>query len=357
MRFDRGKGYRGTFGAMRNLTGLFFLFVLHSWGQPPQGYYSSAEGLTGPALRAALNDIISPHSVLSNSVIWQAFELTDTKPDGTVWDMYSDIPGGMAPYTYQFGVDQCGNYAGEGDCFNREHTFSQSWYNDAAPMSTDLFHLYPADAWVNQQRGNLAMGTVGAANWTSQNGSKRGPCSWPGCSGTVFEPLDAYKGDIARGFMYMLTRYLPQLDSWNSPMMNAGEFLPWAESMLLAWHEADPVSNKEVDRNNVVFGLQGNRNPYIDRPEWVSAIWGPFASVEDQAKAVDRLWVYDATLFVEWSTASTTLDVAVLDAAGRMVLEERIPGPKVELHLALAPGAYVAIVQQGQQRSMLRFVQ
>jgi len=342
---------------MRNLCGLLLLVVLPCWGQPPPGYYNSAEGLSGPALREALSNIISPHSVLANAVIWQAFELTDSKPDGTVWDMYSDVPGGTPPYVYQFGVDQCGTYTAEGDCFNREHTFPQSWYNSAAPMSTDLFHLYPADAWVNQQRGNLAFGTVGSVNWTSLNGSKRGSCNWPGCSGTVFEPIDEYKGDLARGFMYMLTRYLPQLNTWNSPMMNAGEFLPWAESMLLAWHEADPVSSKEIARNNVVYSLQGNRNPYIDRPEWASAIWGPFAAVEEQLETNARMWVYDATLVVEWSSASSTAEITVMDAAGRVLFTERIQGPRDEVPLDLAPGAYVVLMEQGMQRSTLRFVQ
>lgn len=341
---------------MRILTALLLFVVLPCTAQPPSGYYDNAEGLSGGELRSALYSIISPHSIIPNSSLWQAFEYLDQKPDGSVWDIYSDVAGGAPPYSYQFGVDQCGGYSAEGDCFNREHTFPQSWYGSAAPMSTDLFHLYPTDAWVNQQRGNLAMGTVGSANWTSMNGSKRGSCNWPGCSGTVFEPIDAYKGDIARGFMYMLTRYLPQLNSWNSPMMDAGEFLPWAESMLLAWHEADPVSFKEVDRNNAVYSLQGNRNPYIDRPEWVGAIWGPFASVFEEAVVQQRMWVYESTLFIEWSGPSSTLDVTVVDASGRKVLEQHTSGSTSSLDLELAPGVYLALVQDGQQSAYLRFV-
>jgi endonuclease I len=345
-----------TFGAMRSLSALLVFLAFHAQAQPPQGYYDAAEGLSGEALRQALNGIIAPHTVVPNSSIWAAFEFTDRKADGTVWDMYSDVPGGAPPYVFQFVTDQCGTYAAEGDCFNREHSFPQSWYGSDAPMSTDLFHLYPADAWVNQQRGNLAYGTVGNANWTSSNGGKRGPCNWPGCSGTVFEPIDDYKGDFARGFMYMLTRYLPLLSAWDSPMMANGEFLPWAESMLLSWHTADPVSSKEVERNNVVYSLQGNRNPYIDRPEWTHAIWGPFASVPEVVKPPARLWTHDGTLMVEWSGPDATGSLRVLDAAGRLVLKERIAGPRAEVELPISPGAYVAVLELSNHRSVVRFV-
>ncbi|MFN3876576.1 MAG: endonuclease, partial [Flavobacteriales bacterium] len=227
---------------MRHLALLSIVLSSSAAAQPPPGYYDSAQGLTGEALRAALHDIISPHTVLPNSQLWAAFARTDRKPDGTVWDIYSDVPGGTPPYTYQFVADQCGTYNSEGDCFNREHTFPVSWFGDGAPMNTDLHHIYPADAWVNQQRGNWPFGTVSAPNWTSMNGGKRGPCTWPGCAGTVFEPIDAYKGDIARGHLYMLTRYLDVCGAWPAPVLNAGQWQPWAIGLLLAWHQQDPVS-------------------------------------------------------------------------------------------------------------------
>jgi endonuclease I len=340
---------------MRSILGVLLLLPLTGVCQPPPGYYDAAGGLSGPPLRAALYEIINGHSVLDYSNLWQAFGLTDRKPDDTVWDIYSDVPGGTPAYTFSFVVDQCGTYQGEGDCFNREHTFPQSWYNDLPPMNSDLFHVYPTDAWVNQQRGNLAFGTVGSVNWTSTNGGKRGSCNWPGCSGTVFEPINAYKGDIARSYFYMLTRYLPQAPNWTSPMLSGGEFLPWVESMLLAWHELDPVSPKEVQRNNTIYLLQGNRNPYIDRPDLVPAIWGPFASVEEQAALDHRLWVHDGTMVVEW-TSSSTAQLMVLDAAGRSVLQQSLQGPRSELQLDLAPGVYVALLGDGSQRTAVRFV-
>lgn len=333
------------------------LLCLPSYGQPPAGYYDAAEGLTGDALREALNGIISPHTVVANSALWTAFETTDRKVDGSVWDMYSDVPDGAPPYVYQFIADQCGAYDSEGDCFNREHAFPQSWYGNAAPMSTDLFHLYPADAWVNQQRGNLAYGTVGTPNWTSANGGKRGPCNWPGCSETVFEPIDAYKGDFARSFLYMQTRYLPQVAFWSSPMMSGGEFLPWAEDLLLAWHEQDPVSEKEIARNNAVFALQGNRNPYIDRPAWVASIWGPFAAIAENSSTNGDIWYSDAVLYLRFEQQQERAELLIQDATGKIV--GHYPAlnaiDAVDLN-ELAHGVYLATVRTPYAVRSVRFV-
>ncbi|MCB0790425.1 MAG: endonuclease [Flavobacteriales bacterium] len=252
-----------------------------SIGQPPPGYYDSAQGLSGQALRQALHDIIDGHTVQSNASLWTAFQAADARPDGYVWDIYSDIPGGTPPYLFTFVTDQCGTYSGEGDCYNREHTFPKSWFNDAPPMDTDLHHIFPTDAWVNQHRGNLPYGEVGSADWTSQNGTRVGLNTFPGYSGTVCEPIDAYKGDLARTYFYMLTRYMDQIGSWSSPMLQGTDLAPWAEEMLLQWAQDDPVSTKEQDRNNAVFAIQDNRNPYIDHPEWITAIWGPTAGIVD----------------------------------------------------------------------------
>ncbi len=342
---------------MRHVLPVFLIVPLLTLAQPPPGYYDPAYGLNGEALREALFGIINGHNVVPNSDIWIAFAATDNKPDGTVWDMYSDAPTGTPPYVYEFVMDQCGTYNSEGDCFNREHSFPQSWYNNSAPMSTDLFHVYPADAWVNQQRGNLAYGTVSNPNWTSMNGGKRGPCSWPDCSGTVFEPINAYKGDFARSFFYMLTRYLSQLNSWDSPMMEDGGFTPWAGSLLIAWHLEDPVSQKEIDRNNAVFGLQGNRNPYIDEPQWVQYVWGPTASVADHYGSVVRMWHSDATLYIRQEQFSSTAALRIFDATGRLVFDRPLNEASIDLPLELMPGSYVATYGSERSVQVIRFVQ
>ena len=167
---------------MRTL--FFFAFALllsPLFGQIPPGYYNNAEGLTGTNLQTALHNIIKNHNDISYSALWTAFENTDKKPNGNVWDMYSDVPGGNPPYQFTFFSDQCGNYGQEGDCYNREHSFPRSWFGgEVAPMNTELFQVYPTDGYVNGKRGNYPYGEVGNASWTSQNGSKLGSCSTPG---------------------------------------------------------------------------------------------------------------------------------------------------------------------------------
>ncbi|MBK6265058.1 endonuclease [Marivirga sp. S37H4] len=256
----------------------FFLFlsIQSIVAQIPAGYYADAEGKEGYALKTELFFIIDNHNDRGYSALWTLYYDSDAKPNGKVWDMYSDVPGGTPPYEYTFGSDQCGNYSGEGSCYNREHSFPKSWFNDGSPMVNDAHHIVPTDGYVNGQRGSFPFGEVGSASWTSQNGSKKGSSSVAGYSGTVFEPIDEYKGDFARIYFYMATRYQSQIDSWSSDMLNGTEdqtYTDWALSMLLEWHNADPVSQKEIDRNNEIYDYQGNRNPFVDHPEWVSCIW------------------------------------------------------------------------------------
>ena len=251
------------------------LFTI-SYAQPPAGYYSPAAGLSGTDLQAALHDIIDNHNVLSYNYLWTAFKTTDVLPNGKVWDMYSTC-------TWTFTTNQCGNYSSECDCYNREHSWPKSWFGDKAPMNSDLFHLYPTDGYVNGKRSNYPFGEVSFPNFTSSNGSKVGSNTYPGYSGTVFEPIDEYKGDFARTYFYMSTRYYGEDNNWpGSAMVNKSQLKPWALAMLREWHENDPVSAKETSRNNAVYGFQNNRNPFIDHPEYVAAIWGSSVGIDNQ---------------------------------------------------------------------------
>ena len=267
---------------MKKTLAILLLLVVSSVSlvaQIPNGYYNSANGKTGDELKIALHDIVKNHTTISYGQIWNAFWSTDNKGNGVVWDMYSDVPDGTPNYTYHIGQDECGSDGCEDEncCYNREHSWPQSWFNNADTARTDLHHVFPTDCFVNSKRGNYPFGKVGVATWTSQNGSKLGNCVTSGYSGTVFEPIDEYKGDFARALMYMSVRYYGEDNSWStSGMTTKAEIKPWAIQMLMLWNEQDPVSQKEINRNNAIYNsYQHNRNPFVDHPEYARMIWDP----------------------------------------------------------------------------------
>lgn len=258
------------------------LFSALSYAQPA-GYYNGTAGLTGAALKTKLSQIITNgHQDNGYSGLWTAYATTDRdnfyENDNTILDIYSENPNGPDPYTYTYGTNQCGNYNSEADCYNREHIIPQSFFNDAAPMVSDVHHIRPTDGYVNNMRGTFPFGTVGAASFTSMNGSKVGNSVSPGYAGTVFEPIDAFKGDVARMIFYFVTRYENQLSSFSGGAILGNTPYPglqsWELNVLKAWHAADPVSAAEITRNNASYTYQGNRNPYIDNPQWVNDVWG-----------------------------------------------------------------------------------
>jgi len=267
---------------MKKLSFIFIvLFSIFGFAQPPANYYSSATG-TGYELKTQLYNIIKVHVQKSYNSLWglylhSAYRDLYYENDNTLLDVYSEKPDGPDSYSYTPGDDQCGNYNGEGGCYNREHVIPQSVFNEAMPMKTDAHHVLPTDGEVNNKRSNHPIGKVNSANWTSTNGSKRGTSAVSGYSGTVFEPIDEFKGDFARIFFYFATRYQDKIKNWNFPMFNGTNDKVFADGfldMLLQWHENDPVSPREIAINNQIYQHQNNRNPFIDHPEYVHDIWG-----------------------------------------------------------------------------------
>lgn len=243
--------------------------------EAPAGYYDRAEGLNKGALLEALEEIVGDHTNVGYSGVWEVFKESDVRDDGTIWDMYSTS-------SYRPGRDQCGNYSGVGDCYNREHSMPKSWFDDQQPMYSDAFHLYPTDGWVNGRRGNYPFGECANGSLSASGGSvqplgRLGNSTFPGYSGTVFEPDDEYKGDFARTYFYMAAAYNSLIDDWNSPQL-AGNSYPcfssWSVNLLMKWHRQDPVSEKEINRNEVIYRWQHNRNPFIDHPELAEYVWG-----------------------------------------------------------------------------------
>lgn len=256
---------------------VLFLAVQSLLASAPANYYNSAEGNADKNLMTALRNIIYNHTQLSYSKVWDAFKTTDTDADGYIIDMYSDYRYLPADH------GTSANYIGSG--YNREHSFPKSWFDDAYPMYTDIHHLYPTDVCINQQRGNYPFGVCanGDRITTGQYSAKGklGYSTYPGYTGMVFEPDDEYKGDFARTYFYMVTCYMNELPSW--PRGKTAQldftngykaFSNWSINMLMEWTRMDPVSEKEIKRNDAVFLLQGNRNPYIDHPELAEYIWG-----------------------------------------------------------------------------------
>lgn len=259
---------------------IIIILSLSLKAQIPNGYYNTAQGLYGNNLKVALYNIIKNHTVLSYGSLWTSFQKTDVKPNGKVWDIYSYKSSGAQPYEYTFVTNQCGSYNSEGDCYNREHSWPQSWFNSSTAPTSDLFHIYPTDGKVNNDRGNYPYGKVGTANLTTQNGGKLGNCISTGYNLTVFEPIDEFKGDLARGYFYMTTRYYSEDSGWStSDATNKSTILPWQLNVLMQWHQQDPVSSKEIARNDSVYKIQNNRNPFIDNPSWVNDIWGQNAGI------------------------------------------------------------------------------
>ncbi|MEO6406012.1 MAG: endonuclease [Ferruginibacter sp.] len=267
----------------------------------PVGYYDGATGLSCQSLKTALRNIVSTgHVQLTYTPgVWLAYQYTDIKRNDAntaniIWDIYSDNPTGPEPYTFTYQVNQCGTYSGEGNCYNREHSTPKSWFADAYPMYTDVHHLYPTDGYVNNVRNNFPYGEVTNPTITSLNGSKLGTGNNFGYTATVFEPINEYKGDLARTSLYMATRYeneiiannwsangtanalfLSTTDEPDAAMRKLQVYDTWYLKTVFKWLNQDPVSQKEIDRNNAIYYQSGqsNRNPFVDHPEYAFLVW------------------------------------------------------------------------------------
>ncbi|KAF7772440.1 hypothetical protein PCIT_a2508 [Pseudoalteromonas citrea] len=257
-------------------------------GGTPGDYYASAAGLTGYALKTQLHEIIKSHNSQGYSAIWQFIDRSERdlyfEKDNSVLDRYSEKPSSIDAYNFVAVSDQCGSYRGESDCYNREHSFPKSWFGGKIePMNSDIHHIFATDGFVNAKRNSFPFGEVASSSFTSTNGSRVGPAkSTLNYNGTVFEPIDKFKGDFARVYFYMATRYEDKIGNWQnySTYGNAAldgsrtrAFEPWLVTMLLRWHQLDPVDELEIARNQAAYEFQGNRNPYVDHPEFVTQIW------------------------------------------------------------------------------------
>lgn len=265
-------------------------------------YYAAIDGVSsnGDSLRKELCGIISNgyitigYSSLKNNVYAASSNPTDfiNGSNKTMEDIYS---------SKEYTVNDAGSSASNcGQGWNKEHTIPQSWFNEASPMKSDAFHVYPTDIKMNSVRGNLPYGENNSPLSCSNYGyGHTGTSTFSGYSGTVFDPGEggvngSYKGDLARTYFYMVTRYRTTNFTQSSEgqvmfsyIGGVAQLTAYSVALLLKWHREDPVSEKELKRNNAIYAHQNNRNPFIDYPELIDYIWGDQQNVSVSLSTLD----------------------------------------------------------------------
>lgn len=319
------------------LSFLLLLLIQISFAQPPATYYTSATG-TGYTLKTQLYNIITKgYSDKGYDGLYTTYQTSDRdyyyENDGTILDMYSENPSGKDPYNYSAGTTQrCGNYSVEGDCYNREHIIPQSVFSKNPPMVSDAHTITPTDGIVNNLRSAFPHGNVASVSNTTLNGSKKGSSGVSGYTGTVFEPINEFKGDIARMYFYFATRYQNTVAGYSYDMFNKTTdqvFTTAFLTMLYKWHTQDPVNAREIARNNAIYARQNNRNPYIDNPEWVQKVWGTVLSRNSFDNILTNVLVYpnpSKSNKINIETETELDKIQLVNINGQMV--QKIDDPK-----------------------------
>lgn len=301
---------------MKRLLSLFLLLIVLSAGRSaePPGYYQSASGLTGAALRTALHQIIDGHTVVSYANARAALENLDEDPGNSanLILIYERTSWPKSQWV--------ANYAGG---WNREHCWPDSLGIDGSgPEYSDLFNLRACGENPNSDRGNLYYdeSTTTAPGYQNPAHPNALLCTQDNDS---WEPPAEVKGDLARAMFYMDLRYEgdsgePNLSlTENAALISTSAAFMGRLSTLLLWNFLDPVSPAERTRAEGVYGYQRNRNPFIDRPEWVEAIYGAVFKLTATRSGIQLLLAWPALLpsdvaFVQTSTDLVTWTTATL---------------------------------------------
>jgi endonuclease I len=340
------------------------LFFANTNAQIPNNYYNTCIGSSGNALRSKLKTIISyNHFPVGYAGLWNVFYTSDVKPNGKLWDIYSYKFSGPQPYEFTMGTNQCGTYNNEGDCYNREHTWPQSNFLEAEPMRSDLHQVFPTDGTVNGMHSDDPYGKVISATKTSLQGCKSGISNnYPGYSGKTFEPIDSFKGDIARAYFYMTTRYYGEDAGWlNWPMANGANLTADAINVLLDWHRLDPVSKKEIDRNEVIYTKQGNRNPFIDSASFVECIWGNVfcgnVGIRNNTvtKGIQFVQQENEIEFQNRLDFDAPINYLLYNSFGQLIEKENVSRQKINI-ANLVPGLYIIVLRHKSDVQHIRFI-
>ena len=354
---------------MKKLFTLFLLSLsIYIFAQEPTGYYNSAVGKSDATLRTSLESIITNGSVVLTYTpgLWNAYATTDINPaTGKIWDMYSNC-------SFTWSVDQNKGTTGP-ECtnYNREHSVPNSWWGgiQTVPQYSDIVHLVPTDSYVNAQRGNNPYGEVGTPSYTSGNGSKLGSSSIAEYSGVVFEPINEYKGDFARIYFYIATRYASDCGTWTQGQGSVIFGTPtlglstYAINLFLKWSRQDPVSSKEISRNNAIYVVQKNRNPFIDHPELAEYIWGNHKGESwSLASGINELKIQFS---ISPNPVQNELNIqcdevnpayTIYNLNGQVLLQNQL-GPEHTIWLdQLQNGMYLLQLQSGDRKTIQKFV-
>lgn len=294
------------------VSAFFLLLSFHLWAVIPPGYYNRAEGLKERRLKTALHLIIKDATVLKyggqgEGYTWQGFTRTDMAADNKVLDRYSNTIREFNGIKAVVGM-------------NIEHAFANSWWGKIENQAfKDLHHLYPSDGSANIKKSNHPIGVVDGEGAYDNGMIRVGQSSSRGEIMTAWEPADRYKGDFARTYLYMATCYEDFAELWQGDGLKYllenntyPVFQEWAYKLLLKWCKEDPVDELERTRNEAVYEIQGNRNPFIDYPELAEYIWGDKTSTAfytNPDNASPELFVPENNAVIDWGLQALDLGV------------------------------------------------
>ncbi len=363
------------------LNSLIFTIALSTvaCAQIPTGYYDDAEGLEGFQLKTKLHNIIKNFDAQSYNALRDLYASNNAKNgfrdkyyemDNTILDIYSENPAGPDPYNFNAN-ESMGSGANEGDAMNREHLIPQSYFSEGLPMRADAFHVWPTDSKVNGWRGNYAFGEIinpnnaapcnsGATNLPckSKNGTLKGKFVGNN-SITVMEPIDEFKGDVARAFFYFATCYENRMSNFYSSsggsevkaMFDGSNNKVFNETflqMLAQWHIMDPVSQRERDINDLIYyEHQDNRNPYIDHPEFVQQIWDINMDTNDfnyqERKDISVYNTTNNTVVVKLENDAKSIEnISVFDMTGKLIQTQKNTSNQKEVKVRInQKGIYI----------------
>jgi len=321
--------------------------------QIPDGYYSAAEGLRGEALQAALYSVVKGHTEFpyssSGTDTWDILKESDRDPD--------NVENVILFYT-GWSVNANQEYNNENG-WNREHVWAKSRgdFGTSPGPGTDTHHLRPSDITVNFARNNRWFDscTIPYVDEGLETGCFTSVSSW------VWQPRAEVKGDVARMIFYMATRYEGEN---GEPDLQVIDYLPTDDytkdpvhaklSTLLVWHQEDSVDAFEQNRNEVVYSYQGNRNPFIDHPEYVNKIWGPVPALGVERITHEPVALYpnpagDMLNIDLEKSGSYTLEICSIN--GNLLFSKPFKGKSYQANLSsLPPGVYLLHIWSAELR-------